>query len=238
QPGPCILEQEAGGSGPQRRAQVLVGIEGGHDDHPRRLGLLHDPARGLQPIHPRHTDVHQHHIRAQPCCRLHGLPPGRSDSYHRDAPLGLEHHAEPGSHHLVVVGQQHADHRFRSSGSTTCTVQPSGSRAPARIVPPRASTRSDIPVSPYPPGPARRGRGGTPSPSISSSNRVSRTRTRTRARPSGAWRRTLVRASRTTRYAVSPTPGGSGIVTSSSSSTVLTPSRSTASTRPGMSPSP
>src|SRR5262249_18852010 len=62
-------------------------------------------------------------------------------------------HAEAGSHHRLIVGEQHpyrlVAHDPPASGSVACTTHTSPA-APAANVPPRASTRSRMPTSPYP----------------------------------------------------------------------------------------
>ncbi len=62
-----VLEQEPARSGRQRVVDVLIEVVGGEDHHPRSRGWSPrgDPAGGLDPIHPGHPDVHQHHLGEQ-----------------------------------------------------------------------------------------------------------------------------------------------------------------------------
>ena len=60
-----VLEQEAAGPEAQGGEGVLVEVEGGQDEHPRRGGLGHHPPGGLDPVHPRHPHVHQDHVGPQ-----------------------------------------------------------------------------------------------------------------------------------------------------------------------------
>ena len=61
-----VLEQEPAGPGPERLEDVVVALEGGEDHDPAGdVGLPDDAAGGLQAVHPRHLDVHEHHVRSQ-----------------------------------------------------------------------------------------------------------------------------------------------------------------------------
>ena len=61
-----VLEQEPAGPGAERLEDVVVALEGGEDDDPAwDVGFSDDAAGGLQAVHPRHLDVHEHHIGSQ-----------------------------------------------------------------------------------------------------------------------------------------------------------------------------
>src|SRR6266540_550131 len=53
----------------QRR--LVEGVRGDH--HDRSRDVLHDPARRLVPVQPRHVDVHQHYVRPQALREASGL---------------------------------------------------------------------------------------------------------------------------------------------------------------------
>ena len=58
-----VLQQEAAGPCLQGVEEVVVAVEGGHDDDvPQVLG--DEVAGGLDAVHPRHLDVHQHDVGA------------------------------------------------------------------------------------------------------------------------------------------------------------------------------
>ncbi len=103
-----VLEQEAAGPSAERLVDVLVGVEGGQDQHPGGGPGQHRPGR-LQTVQPRHPDVHQHHVgleRHRPLDRLH--PVGRLP-HHVDATGGADDHPEARPYETLVVGDQEAD---------------------------------------------------------------------------------------------------------------------------------
>jgi hypothetical protein len=57
-----VLEQEAAGTGPQARVDILVEVEGGEDDDPRGAVGSRDQARRLHPVELRHADIHEHRV--------------------------------------------------------------------------------------------------------------------------------------------------------------------------------
>ena len=84
-------------------------------EHPRRAGELRG---GLDPVHPRHPDVHQHHVGPQLTGEPHGF----------EAVLGLPHDLDPvdraeeepeaGPDQVLVVGDQDPDHGMGSVAAT------------------------------------------------------------------------------------------------------------------------
>jgi hypothetical protein len=57
------LEQEPARAGAQRFEHVLVELERGEDQHPRReLAQSPDAAGRLEPVDARHADVHDHNV--------------------------------------------------------------------------------------------------------------------------------------------------------------------------------
>jgi hypothetical protein len=88
-----VLEQEPAGAGAQRLVDVLVGVEGGQDQHPGAGAERHDLPRGLEAVHLGHPDVQQRDLRGVPAHQLDRLPLARL-GHHRDVGLGLQDHPE------------------------------------------------------------------------------------------------------------------------------------------------
>ena len=92
-----VLEQEAAGAGLQGAVHVLVEIEGGDDDDRERVfdaGPGELPGR-LDPVHLRHADVEQAHVRPQRAREGHRLAPVRGLADDLDAGLRVEDHLSP-----------------------------------------------------------------------------------------------------------------------------------------------
>jgi len=76
---------------------------------------------------------------------------------HPHVGLGVDDHGEPGTDQLLVVDQEHTDHRglpgapADRTGSRASTAKPPPGRGPAEVDPPSTATRSRIPSSPWPP---------------------------------------------------------------------------------------
>ena len=105
-----VLEDEATRSRSQRLVDVFVGIERGEDEHahvPVRLG---EDARGrLEPVHLRHPDVHEDHVRPMgPCCvdRLETRP---CLGHHLDVVVDTQNHGETAPNQCLVVDDEDAD---------------------------------------------------------------------------------------------------------------------------------
>src|SRR5581483_1637629 len=163
---------------------------------------------GFDPVHDRHTDIHQHHVgtalAAYPHC-LGTLGGGAGD---REVGLGAEEPGETSPNELVVVSDNDPDlplkaggrrarlqgrlgvHRPAPSllGSVASTRNPPPGAGPVCSSPPTAAARSRMPSRPWPPA---GGQCGGPGP-------LSRTRTRRSPFPNvsststavpGAWRR-------------------------------------------------
>ena len=74
---------------------------------------------------------------------------------------GVEERGEPGTHHLLVIGDEDTDrgrglgHGDVRSGSSATTSNPLSAWSPWASEPPTVSTRSRIPIRPKPvPGPS------------------------------------------------------------------------------------
>ena len=72
--GVTVLEQVARGAGLEGRQHLVVPGEAGQRDHPDAGLRLLDAPRGLDPVQPRHDEVHEHDVRA----RAGRQPPPRS----------------------------------------------------------------------------------------------------------------------------------------------------------------
>ncbi len=105
--GGSVLEEEAAGTGAQRLHHVLVEVEGGQYQHLRRAvppGPGDLPGR-LHPVHPRHADVHQHHIGLQGTHLVERLEAVSGLADDRDVLLGLQNHPEARAQKRLVVDQ-------------------------------------------------------------------------------------------------------------------------------------
>lgn len=108
-----VLEQKTARPGAQRAVGILVEIEGGQDQDPRRRVRGHDPAGGVQPVHGRHPDVQQDHIGAKGQGLLDGGPTVRGLADHLDVIGVLQDHPEPETDEWLVVGKQNPDAHSR-----------------------------------------------------------------------------------------------------------------------------
>src|SRR3954454_3495365 len=149
-----VLEEEAAGAGAQGLVDVLVQVERGEHQHARGVlarRVVHDLARGFEPVQPRHADVHQRHVRPQLADHLHGLLPVLGLAHDLDLGLGLQDHLEAGAHERLVISDQHSYQcSSRSKGSLACTPKPPSFLYPASISPPSIATRSRMPTRPWP----------------------------------------------------------------------------------------
>jgi hypothetical protein len=133
-----VLEQEAAGARGERGVDVLVEIVGRQDEDAglaRAVGQ--DPPGGLQPVHPRHPDVHEHRVGPGPPDGGDRLGAIGRLGHHLDAVSG-EDHAESGAHQGLVVGDddpQRAGHADVHGRRALIRYPPPGS-GPASRVPP------------------------------------------------------------------------------------------------------
>src|SRR6185437_10103503 len=107
-----VLDQEAAGPGTDRLVDVLVGLEGGQDDHldPGQVVVGGDAAGGLQAVHPGHPDIHQHHVGALAEGQVDRLGPVGGLADDLEVVGGVNEHVESGADQRLVVGEQDADH--------------------------------------------------------------------------------------------------------------------------------
>jgi hypothetical protein len=88
---------------------VFVGVEGGEHDDPRRVALLGQASGRGEPVHPRHADVHQHHVGTCPGDHLKPLGPVASLADDLQVQRTAQHQAEAGPHEWVVVDEHDPD---------------------------------------------------------------------------------------------------------------------------------
>ena len=146
----CVLEQETAGAGTQRVVDDLVEVERRQHEHARARLADDDLPRRLDPVHHRHAHVHEHDIRCELECERDRLAAiGRLTDDLEPGHRG-EDHPEAGSHELLVVCDEDADHRSLAYGSAARTAKPPSSRGPASSSPPTMAARSRRPTSPLP----------------------------------------------------------------------------------------
>jgi hypothetical protein len=106
-----VLEQEAACARAQRLVDVLVEVERRQHEHGDRIAVRfgEDPAGRLQPVEPRHLDVHEHDVGTPTERQVDGVEPVGRLAHDRDAGLGLEDRSEARAHEGLVVGDQHRD---------------------------------------------------------------------------------------------------------------------------------
>jgi hypothetical protein len=115
-----MLEQEPAGPGGQRAVDVLVEVEGRqHDDPAAGAGLLgQDPPGGLEAVHFRHPDVHQHDVRTVFERSGDGL--GAVGGLGDNGDPGIaQDHAEAGADQVLVVGNENARGGFTGRAAGT-----------------------------------------------------------------------------------------------------------------------
>ena len=125
--GGSVLEQEAAGPGPQRLIDVVVEVEGGKHQHPRRVRAgrgAEDLAGRLQPVQHRHPHVHQDNVRVQLPRLAHRVGAISRLAHHQQARLGGKYRGEALPHHRLVVGDQAP----RGRAAVCCVVRRHPSR--------------------------------------------------------------------------------------------------------------
>src|SRR4051794_5106503 len=163
-----------GAVGHMRELHVVVEVEGGEHEHVRAgLGAADDASRRLDPVEPRHADVHENDVRSQAARLVDRLLPVAGLAHDVDVGLGAQDHAQAVAHEPLIVGEQdaHRGHVAVSSGSVARTAKPPPGWAALSTWPPKSSARSRMPTSPWPRPPATAA-GAAPRPlSVISSSR-------------------------------------------------------------------
>ncbi len=131
---PGVLEQKASGAGPKRAVDVLVQVERRDHHHRHRVGDAppREELGHLDAVEPRHPDVDQAHVGAEPARELDSgvAVGGLADDL--DVGLGVEDHGQAGTHQILVVGHQHSHrHRRTSVSSSASTAHPPSGAGPA-----------------------------------------------------------------------------------------------------------
>jgi hypothetical protein len=105
------LQQEAACPCAQRFVDVLIELKRGQDDDARCLGPSerNNFPRSNEPALNRHLDVHQDDVGIELRCRVHCLGAIRCFTDNLKVRLGFEDQPKPGSHEVLVVGDQHAN---------------------------------------------------------------------------------------------------------------------------------
>ncbi len=103
-----VFEEEAAGAGDERVKHVLVEVEGREHQHPWGSRHGEELPGGLEPVHHRHADIHQHDVGAGPLAGVDGLSAVAGLGDDTDLRVGLEDHAEAGPDERLVVGDQDA----------------------------------------------------------------------------------------------------------------------------------
>ena len=107
-----IFEQIPVRPGADGREDFVIFAEAGQDQH-LHLGVLRqDLLRGFHPIHVRHAQIQQDHVRVELRRQLHRLQAAAALPNHLHVLLHLDEQAQPLAHHGVVIHQQHTDLSF------------------------------------------------------------------------------------------------------------------------------
>ena len=105
-----VLQQESAGAGAQRFVDVLVEIEGRHDQHTH--GVVtgeHSPGR-LEAVEARHPNVHQHHVRLLGIDELQRFEPVGGLADDDDVGLRGQDRLKSGANDGLVVDDRDPDH--------------------------------------------------------------------------------------------------------------------------------
>lgn len=154
-----VLEEESADAGLYGLVHVLVRAERREDQHPWGPRQRPDLPGRRQPVHPRHPDVDQRHVRAELPCGVHGAPPvpGLGDDV--QIVTGLDDVAQPAPYDLAVVGDQDMDHhavlRNLPGRARTRPPSPPLPRSPPHSSSPYASGPAKAEPDEEPPHPAR-----------------------------------------------------------------------------------
>ena len=156
-----VLEEEAAGAGADRLEGVFVEVEGGQDQDSgagaasravsaAATAAAHDAARRLDPVHPRHSHVHEDDVGLDAGQQLDGggAVVGLPDEL--DVVLRLQQHVEAQPVHLLIIDQHDPDRHGSPFliGRTARTRKPPSALGPVSRVPPWEATLSRMPTRP------------------------------------------------------------------------------------------
>src|SRR5262245_24361725 len=108
------LEQEARCTGAQGVEDVVVLFEGGQDQHSSAWRGAGELSCRRDAVEIGHADIHQHDVGIEAARSVDGFPSrrGLSDDLHRG--ISGEELDQAGAHEVVVVGDQHPRHVYRT----------------------------------------------------------------------------------------------------------------------------
>jgi hypothetical protein len=134
---PGTLEQETGGTGPERLVHVLVEVECRQDEHAYsgERGVGADDPRRRQTVEHRHADVHQDNVREDAAREVDRLSPVGSLAHHIHLLVRGDERGEVAPDGRLVVRHEHADHSLRRNGSSAATRKPPFEGPAARVAP-------------------------------------------------------------------------------------------------------
>ena len=91
------------------RIHVFVQIERREDEHMHvfKRGIVADGARGLDAVHTRHPNVHEHHVGMQPRRQFHRFMAIARLAYHVDAVVRHQYELETAADEILIVRHQH-----------------------------------------------------------------------------------------------------------------------------------
>src|SRR5207245_2504792 len=104
--------------------------------------------RGCEAIDFRHADIHQDHFGTLAADQVDRLLTIGGFAHHLHIRLRLDDQAEAGAHHRLVVDDCDPDQLL--IGSLARTLNPPSDDEPVFISPPKSSTRSRMPIRPWP----------------------------------------------------------------------------------------
>jgi hypothetical protein len=117
-----VLEQKGAGAGADRTVDVVVEVEGGQDEDAGRAAGGDDAPGGLDPVHDRHADVEEEHVRGELLDERHSLLPVFCLAHHLEVLARLDDHSKAAAHERLVVGDRDANaHAADSIGISAAT---------------------------------------------------------------------------------------------------------------------
>ena len=103
-----VLQQVAGDPGLDGLGEAGPGLVDREQDHPRLGVTLPDEAGGLDAVHARHPNVHEHDVRLVLVDGLHGVLAGGGLADDVDLVRDAEGRPQPVARHRVVVDDQNS----------------------------------------------------------------------------------------------------------------------------------
>src|SRR5918999_5977794 len=151
------LEQESRSAGVERVEDVVVVLEGRENDD-LDLGERRQHLAGRRdPVEPRHADVHEDDVGAEPADLVDCKPAVTSLADHLDRLVARQHRPEAGPHEVVIVDEHDPDRAAHAGTSPRYGRRARTRKTPfadsVSIRPPTSDARSRIPTMPWPAGP-------------------------------------------------------------------------------------